>query len=859
MESAIEEKLVREPHVVKRWIEYLDVKKDAPYLLRVAIYERALFHLPGSYKLWFRYLDERCKHVRGKPLAEKEYELTNAAFDRALVYMNKMPRIWIMYAAFLRSQDLISRCRLALDDALRALPITQHNLIWDEYLRFVYKHNELWQLGCHVWPKYLQFEPRHREKYVDYLLEANRHGEAMEQIGIMVSDPGFVSAEGRTLHDIWIQLCDLIVKYPAKAANLGRNKLDVEAVLRAGLRRFSDETGRLWCALAEFHIKLGQFGSAEDVYEEGMRAVNTVRDFSTIFDAYVQYQEAMLTAKMDLFGDDEEEDGDEARDNNTDSGTGSSAIEGGTENDKAAAETAIEGPEAKRRRTTAITEPFYHINADSEDKVNDVDLRLAQLSFIIDQRPFLLNEVVLRQNPHNVQEWLNRAKLFREKEDVAQVVTTLNRALEVVNPALALGRPSELWIQLSKVYEDNEDSEEARKVLQTAADSPFRDVEDLVAVVCASIELELRHEAFERALTLARDAVKRPSERAIAENIALQRQRRTKGVEGPSVPGADDVKNTEGIVKEKFRLQQRLYKSTRLWSLYADLEESLGTLATARAAYESMIDLKVATPQTILNLACLLYENNFYEDAFKALEKGVALFDWPHVGDIWSAYLTKFVSRYGGSKMERTRELFEKALAGAPADKAKPLFLLLSDFEEEHGDSTHAMANYERLCATVPENQKVDMYNLAAAKAHELVGVSRMRNIFESALEDLQDPVNLREVSLRFAEKERALGEIDRARAIFKHAAQFANPRTVLSFWDRWKEFEVEHGNEDTYKEMLRVKRSIQVRFQDTNYALGQNDSHDSEKPFASQQVTNSGNKKDPNDKDKVEDGTPAP
>jgi hypothetical protein len=28
--------------------------------------------------------------------------------------------------------------------------------------------------------------------------------------------------------------------------------------------------------------------------------------------------------------------------------------------------------------------------------------------------------------------------------------------------------------------------------------------------------------------------------------------------------------------------------------------------------------------------------------------------------------------------------------------------------------------------------------------------------------------------------------------------------------WETWKEFEAKHGNEDTIREMLRVKRSVQ-------------------------------------------------
>lgn len=42
-------------------------------------------------------------------------------------------------------------------------------------------------------------------------------------------------------------------------------------------------------------------------------------------------------------------------------------------------------------------------------------MRLARLEFLMDRRPLLLNRVLLRQNPHNVQEWLKRVKLYEEK------------------------------------------------------------------------------------------------------------------------------------------------------------------------------------------------------------------------------------------------------------------------------------------------------------------------------------------------------------------------------------------------------------------------------------------------------------
>ncbi len=42
-------------------------------------------------------------------------------------------------------------------------------------------------------------------------------------------------------------------------------------------------------------------------------------------------------------------------------------------------------------------------------------MRLARLEYLMDRRPLLLNRVLLRQNPHNVQEWLKRVKLYEEK------------------------------------------------------------------------------------------------------------------------------------------------------------------------------------------------------------------------------------------------------------------------------------------------------------------------------------------------------------------------------------------------------------------------------------------------------------
>lgn len=87
-----------------------------------------------------------------------------------------------------------------------------------------------------------------------------------------------------------------------------------------------------------------------------------------------------------------------------------------------------------------------------------------------------------------------------------------------------------------------------------------------------------------------------------------------------------------------------LHRSMQISSEYLFINSL--TLQTTKAVYNRIIDLKIATPQIIINFGLFLEENNYFEEAFKAYERGVALFKWPHLYDIWNTYLTKFVKRY---------------------------------------------------------------------------------------------------------------------------------------------------------------------------------------------------------------------
>ena len=61
----------------------------------------------------------------------------------------------------------------------------------------------------------------------------------------------------------------------------------------------------------------------------------------------------------------------------------------------------------------------------------------------------------------------------------------------------------------------------------------------------------------------------------------------------------------------------------KIWSLYADLEESFGTFKTTKAVYERILELKIPTPQIIINYGMFLKDHKYFEEAFKAYEKGI--------------------------------------------------------------------------------------------------------------------------------------------------------------------------------------------------------------------------------------------
>lgn len=71
------------------------------------------------------------------------------------------------------------------------------------------------------------------------------------------------------------------------------------------------------------------------------------------------------------------------------------------------------------------------------------------------------------------------------------------------------------------------------------------------------------------------------------------------------------------------------------------------------------------------------------------------------------------------------------------------------------------------------------MFNIYIQRIADLHGVTHTRAAYEQAIERLPEK-HARQMCLRFADLERKLGEVDRARAVYAYAAQMCDPRVGI-------------------------------------------------------------------------------
>jgi pre-mRNA-splicing factor SYF1 len=756
-------------------------------------FRRALANLPRSYKLWRRYweflaLQERtttAEHHEGPAAQGGGAQLLPIALDRALWTCHGFPRAWITYFEFLErhpTYQSITVTRRLASRCLQSLPLTQHHKVWPAIRKSLSAIPNLpVETHARLISHHAQLDPSQKREYGEFLMRAELWGAAAavlwQILNVSASDDNSSTAAVMDPESLWLDFVRLCAQHPRDASAIPWERIlssqltqpPPPASSTPATSSSSSSAGLLWSLWAESYVRRGNFDRARTIYERGMQTVRTLQDFTVIYNAYLQMEEELLTVLAGQVPDDDDEDDDEQM-----------------------------GETAEMLTSEADEwEILLNENATSAHQAQlQLEWALARAEHLTSRRPLWLNQVLLRQNPNDVGEWLKRAKLLGGGRPSIQA---LEEALTVVQSTQAVnGNPSQIVSQLLQLHE-KQSLDQARDLMDRVCRQTvyrFRSADDLAECWTMWIEFELRHEAWDDALSLARQAV---------------------------APGSTtSTRESRGSARP-----WNLTKSLRLWDLRLDLEESLGTVQTTKDAYNHVLSIKAATVQHVLNYCAFLTEHKYFEESFTVYERGLELFAFPHKGAklLWKEYLQSFLARYKGAKVERVRDMFQRCLETCPPDECSEFFLLNAEFEEQHGLTKRALGVYRAMCDRVPKEERLTAYRLFIAKTTQFLGLTATRDIYQAALDKLDDDKSAALLCMDFVKMESSLHQIDRARAIFTYGAQLADPRRMPEYWKAWNEFEIAHGNEETFRDMLRVKRSVEAAFSTVNYnATGMSD-----------------------------------
>ena len=344
---------------------------------------------------------------------------------------------------------------------------------------------------------------------------------------------------------------------------------NAEEIIRHGIKKYTDEVGRLWICLADYNSRKGNFEKTREIFEEALANIVTARDFSLIFDAYMNFEQAIIEANAE----------ETKQDHNFED-----------QLDKLIDATLNLIPQ--RAKEQQLVDINSEIKAESEEEIETY--QLTKLENLIERRQFLLSNTNLRQNPSNVYEWLNRVDLYENDNEMK--IQTYLEAIYQIDPAIAYGKASKIWIEFASFYEENGDLENANEIYKRAIKITFKSTDELASVYCAWAEMHLRHKNYESSLLILHSAC--------------------------------SSKKLKGMPKRD--RESCLHLNTKLWYFYVDLQENLGTFEDAKKAYERMMDLKVASPTQILNYCSFLERNYYFEESFRVYERALSLFEWPH-------------------------------------------------------------------------------------------------------------------------------------------------------------------------------------------------------------------------------------
>ena len=761
---------IQNPYNFKSWWDTLSSSREAPFSIRKKIYQVSLHYLPGSYKLWYNYLKEEREYVQSNyNIPNKHYDEVNMIHEQALIYMMKMPIIWINYIQFMMEQNSITKTKIIFNKALQSIPITQHKKLWDIYIPWIESLS-----GCHrtkieIFKRYTKFNPDYKEKFINYLIGIKEFNLAIYLIIEILNEENFYSKENKSQYYYWIMLCQIINNYPEEINLSKYNKdLDVDKVIRHGIKKYTDEVGNLWVTLANYYIKMGLIEKAREIFEEALEKILTVRDFSLIFNAYLNFEQEMM--KQNLFTNNDLDNNNllESINENKDNNLQSLELK--------ELENALVDLNIEEIGNEGNNDNIKKNELDKKDSQKDSNLKkfnFIRVNNLLQRRPFLLNSTILRRNPNNVAEWLKRIELMKDKNDFKLIKNLYEESLNTIKINEAYGNLSELYISYANFYEENKNIKKANEIYYKGCNLNFKKTDENVNLWCLWCEMNIRQKRYQDAYRIIK---------FICTNNANK--------------------------------YYKYNRNIKLWSLYVDLEMNLikNNEKQIIYIYTKMIEYKIANIETIFNFIIYLEKIKNYEKIYNIYEQSLDLFNWPNAYDICICYLVDFINHYKNEKIEIFRDIIQNIIIFS--GHLKIFYYIYAFYEEKYGLYNHCIDILKEASQNVKEEEKPEIHSVIIAKCAKYFGIGKVRLAFDDAMNNLEKSYVL-EIGLKYISIEIKLKEINRARGIFKYLGKLFNPDNKEykeEFWEMWDNFEKIYGDSTTYQEMKNELKLSQLR-----------------------------------------------
>ncbi|KAH3679526.1 hypothetical protein WICPIJ_008601 [Wickerhamomyces pijperi] len=709
------------------WIQYANTKDttSSTQLEKCYILRRALSKIPHSEKIWMAYLEERVGLLRGlNPIVGEHRDDFGKVKEEFELCLSYLRESLDIWEAYLSFLE-----RMGDFQSRRAVLNQMLKILPLEKHEFVWRKllefaDEVkGKIATSIYSRYLIYKPFELELVLEKFIEFDAVPQALKLLEQILNDDTFVSQQDKTPWDYFSECLDLLTQSPTEYFGL------TDTFIRQGLIKFPTQYAELFVTLAQ-HYREVDFQKTKSIYQEALSHVKSLQQFTIIFESFTNALESEINKLMN--------------------------ITQGTPSDST---------------NSASTQ---------------LDINLQILETLLDQQPYLISDIKLRASPNDVSLWLDRITLVPDTQ-IELKLQTYVKAITTIKPEHSTPGLSQIWLGYSRVYEDYDDLQTAREILDRAVKVSYNNIDELVEVWLGWSSMELRRDDLETALRVMEVATRIPED---FKTIKI-----------------DDL---------KLSVQKRLFKSVKLWSFYLDLKESLveddtGVKETC-ALYEKLFELRIITPLILINYASFLSDQDRYEQSFRIYERGVKLFTYPVVFEIWNVYLVKLLSR--DPSLERVREVFDRALEGSPGEFLKVYVTMYSDYEFKHGSFDKSIKILKTSIDKIPNEDKLEIFINILTKYQQHDQLNQIRETYQDIVTII--PLTKCLTYLKdFIHFETELKEYTRVRELYQYALSQLRSRPLIDdLFNSWSDFEVSVGDKSSYKQMLKFKRQIEESFE---------------------------------------------